>query len=145
MRQKPFYPSLLGLRPSLSKYEHQNLLRAEAEQSPPLISSHLKYSGFHLPSEILLPSAGALEAALSVHRHTLLGRTALSCVNSSPRSEAAVLLARRDSCRDSPVPAPKGLAAVLAHYSREDNVALDGQSKKPSASARGAAGTIAVK
>lgn len=142
MRQKPFYPSLLGLRPSLSKYEHQNLLRAEAEQSPPLISSHLKYSGFHLPSEILLPSAGA---ALSVHWHTLLGRTALPCVNSSPRSEAAVLLARRDSCRDSPVPAPKGLAAVLAHYSREDNVALDGQSEKPSASARGAAGTIAVK
>lgn len=145
MRQKPFYPSLLGLRPSLSKYEHQNLLRAEAEQSPPLISSHLKYSEFHLPSEILLPSAGALEAALSVHRHTLLGRTALPCINSSPRSEAAVLLARRDSCRDGPAPAPRGLAAVLAHYSREDNVALDGQSQKPSASARGAAGTIAVK
>lgn len=91
VRQKPFYPSLLGLRPSLSKYEHQNLLRAEAEQSRahPLSApiSNTQNSTSHLKSSFLLQEP--------LKQHSLYTGTLCSegqrCPASTPLHEARLL------------------------------------------------------
>lgn len=65
---KQFYLSLLGLRPPLNKHWHQSLFVPEAEQTLHLISYHLNFSEFRIPSKILLYSAKTLDSSM-LHLH----------------------------------------------------------------------------
>lgn len=100
---KQFYLSLLRLRPSLNKHRHQNLFLAEAEQILPLIRYHLKFSEFHLPSEMLLSSAKALDSML--HTWGTLHSERQHSPSPTPPSKTtghfgSLTLETRDSCRD---------------------------------------------